>query len=506
MSLGRAMILRIIEEEVYRELDIIAEQPYAEQDNLSDAELATRNKERLQARGLWTDAHDQGEAKKAAGSLTPDQMKQVLNPTMSDIIQNQEFEDRGKEGTISAGSTETADGVSGARRRAMTNVGRRAVQRATGETAGAIVQKGTETALGDVGSRALGAKIAAGAGHGLGGLGDVYAAASEAGGGSFNPKEWEFKKPETQEDYMTRYGAIGSGIGGAAGGTLSGVGGTVAGPVGAATLGTAGSVAGGELGREVGRDYGEYKYNVQRPKGGLVTLGGSQAPGPRRTIRPTVDDPLNPKKAPPKKAPPTSGAYIPPTSGAESRPGRVLQRESTKKNQESMMLSNTQKRRFMKLANINEAKIQLHEDATFWGLMAAAVTARALFGFISGWLGSEKERSAIKRGEMPPTKLDRDLNKAGEVLRQRVLQDDPLMINFVRDMQKKAEKGFHLRGPSTNELRAIQAHFKDDPNVAQMAHEIVYAANQKELQGLLGQLENYISLSLEETVEEEPEI
>jgi hypothetical protein len=279
---------------------------------------------------------------------------------------------------------------------------------------------------------------------------------------------------------------------GAGGAFAGGVAGDIAGPIG--------SIVGSEVGDEAAR---QLYHQRQRQLGREEELPTRVVSYDRKgNIIPDTD----PRSAHPER---DVSSIVPPTWMEKFRAKRLAARdkrledfyrnESVQK--KSNILSESEKRRFAQLANIKEEHTRpLNEIGEF-------LVGPAIFAFLTAaFIAKEVITTKLRGRDRYPQPYNKFFDDAGDVIRQRVKQEDPLMLNFVREMQRKLSLGKFWKQPSTQEIHAIMVEFRNDRNVAELVQDIAHSKSAEELSSLLEQLENYISLSLEETVGEEPEI
>ena len=288
---------------------------------------------------------------------------------------------------------------------------------------------------------------------------------------ALNPFSRKLADPTTPEGARALGGAGGSFIGGNIGGVL---GGKVAGPGGAAT----GAAVGGYVGDVVGSNAGERSRQtgigfgdlwLQRPEwaGGLTDKEYERH---LNDYRQQMDQtgPYRPKTRPP-------GIYAAP-----------LEETNMKKNNnttdDNKLLTESEMKRFQNLANIKENKAVLSESLlTLAGFIGAFVGGAHLLGKIINKI----ERTTGTRSEYTSTWM-----KAGEMMHARVKEGDPQLLGLIQKVKEMTGK--NILGANQDEIFAIVAEYKDDPNVADLIEALTYSRDSEELISALQRLEEYI--------------
>jgi hypothetical protein len=285
-----------------------------------------------------------------------------------------------------------------------------------------------------------------------------------------NPRRTLAALDPRNRDYVDTTTAQGAGQAGHTAGALGGAAlGSVAGPLGAA----AGGYLGGEVGEEVGEKtrqsamgYGDYWLRRPEFMGGLTDKEYERH---LNDYRQQMD---------------RTGPYRPKTrrAGVYAAP---LEETNMKKNTNTNtnLLTESEMKRFQNLANIEKDKPMMSES-----LLAIAGVIGA---FLAGTHLLGKAMAAHERSTGIPSQYTRHWTRAGEKLRARIKQGDPLLLNLIRQVREKTGK--NILSVSEREVFAIVAEYKDDPNVADLIEALTYADTNKGFLSALEQLEEYVA-------------
>ena len=237
-------------------------------------------------------------------------------------------------------------------------------------------------------------------------------------------------------------------------------------PVGGYVGDVVGSNA-GERSRQTGIGFGDLW--LQRPEwaGGLTDKEYERH---LNDYRQQMDQtgPYRPKTRPP-------GIYAAP-----------LEETNMKKNNnttdDNKLLTESEMKRFQNLANIKENKAVLSESLlTLAGFIGAFVGGAHLLGKIINKI----ERTTGTRSEYTSTWM-----KAGEMMHARVKEGDPQLLGLIQKVKEMTGK--NILGANQDEIFAIVAEYKDDPNVADLIEALTYSRDSEELISALQRLEEYI--------------
>ena len=160
-----------------------------------------------------------------------------------------------------------------------------------------------------------------------------------------------------------------------------------------------------------------------------------------------------------------------------------------KSNNMKTLLTESEIKRLKILSNIKTEKPVLSEGGmAALGLMAAWLAGTAAAGY-----GLSKAQERGKLRNLPdPFGGRKYLEDSANKIRQRVKEQDPLMLDFVKELRANER----LLGPRRDKLHAIAQEFKDDPNVAEIVETLAWSASPKALYSALEELQNYIESKL----------